>query len=165
MGSTIFQRASKRGKVGLIIFLITSVAVSAYFALSHFGFENGLYVMLIIPAGVGLLTFYERGYLPLKKNTGEKYPHTKPKYGSGGSSSSSDREPMPSILRHEVFHRDKYRCKECGATNNETQLEVDHIKPVSKGGTNDLHNLQTLCKKCNRSKHTRWWKGGKTKRF
>lgn len=72
----------------------------------------------------------------------------------------SNRKPIPAKLRHEVFKRDNYRCRECGATNKETTLEIDHIVPVSKGGTNDLTNLQTLCKKCNRAKHTRTWVGG-----
>ena len=72
------------------------------------------------------------------------------------------REHIPARLRHEVFRRDNYRCRECGATNKETTLEIDHIVPVSKGGTNSLSNLQTLCKKCNRAKHTRTWVGGAT---
>lgn len=72
------------------------------------------------------------------------------------------REHIPARLRHEVFKRDNYRCRECGATNKETTLEIDHIVPVSKGGSNSLSNLQTLCKKCNRAKHTRTWVGGAT---
>ena len=72
----------------------------------------------------------------------------------------SRREPIPARLRHEVFRRDGYRCRECGATNKETTLEIDHIVPVSKGGRNNLSNLQTLCKACNRAKHTRTWVGG-----
>lgn len=31
-------------------------------------------------------------------------------------------------------------------------LEVDHMQPVSKGGTNDEENLWTLCKPCNQGK-------------
>ena len=58
------------------------------------------------------------------------------------------REHIPAKLRHEVFKRDNYRCRECGATNKETTLEIDHIVPVSKGGSNNITNLQTLCKKC-----------------
>ena len=37
----------------------------------------------------------------------------------------------------------------CG-TNEE--LTVDHIVPLSKGGTDLLHNLQTMCKTCNMKK-------------
>ena len=70
------------------------------------------------------------------------------------------RDPIPGVLRHEVFQRDGYRCQECGATNLEISLEVDHIIPVSQGGTDELSNLQTLCIICNRAKGNRTWTGG-----
>lgn len=79
-------------------------------------------------------------------------------------STRTGRQPIPRKLRHEVFKRDGYRCRECGATNKETRLHVDHIKPVAKGGTNDLSNLQTLCEECNRAKYTDEWIGGVNKR-
>lgn len=72
------------------------------------------------------------------------------------------RQPIPRKLRHEVFKRDGYRCRECGASKDETSLEIDHILPVAKGGTNDINNLQTLCRECNRMKHTDEWIGGET---
>lgn len=31
-------------------------------------------------------------------------------------------------------------------------MTLDHIKPVSKGGKNDIENLQTMCEPCNNSK-------------
>jgi|GEM_PF-1077666 len=65
------------------------------------------------------------------------------------------RPPIPASLRVDILKRDNYRCKKCGATSKETQLEVDHIHPVSKGGTNDPRNLQTLCKRCNLGKGAR----------
>ena len=34
-------------------------------------------------------------------------------------------------------------------------LEIDHIKPVSSGGTNDILNLVTSCRDCNRGKGKR----------
>jgi len=51
-----------------------------------------------------------------------------------------------------VLERDDYTCVKCGRKTNEGRLEVDHIIPVSKGGTDELNNLQTLCFECNRGK-------------
>jgi 5-methylcytosine-specific restriction endonuclease McrA len=31
-------------------------------------------------------------------------------------------------------------------------LEIDHKKPVAKGGLNAIANLQVLCRSCNRGK-------------
>jgi len=45
------------------------------------------------------------------------------------------------------------RCVMCGVTND---LTLDHIKPLSKGGTNDNDNLQILCRKCNASKGNKY---------
>lgn len=75
-------------------------------------------------------------------------------------SARAGRQPLPRKLRHLVFQRDGYRCRECGATNKQTRLHVDHIKPVAKGGTNDISNLQTLCEECNMAKYTDEWVGG-----
>jgi hypothetical protein len=58
-------------------------------------------------------------------------------------------------LRREVMIRDNYTCKECGISPNKAEnvfLEIDHIYPVSKGGSNDFSNLQTLCNICNSGK-------------
>ena len=63
-------------------------------------------------------------------------------------------------IRHEIFKRDNYKCLECGATNKETTLHLDHINPISKGGTDEMSNFQTLCSACNLSKSNRMWKGG-----
>jgi hypothetical protein len=71
------------------------------------------------------------------------------------------RDPISKSIRHEVFKKDNYRCIECGATNTETILHVDHIIPKSAGGTDELSNLQTLCDKCNLAKSNRKWEGGK----
>lgn len=71
-----------------------------------------------------------------------------------------DRDPITKSLRHEVFVKDNYKCVECGATKEDTRLHVDHILPVSQGGSDELSNLQTLCEACNLTKSNRAWKGG-----
>lgn len=70
------------------------------------------------------------------------------------------RNPLTKSIRHEVFKRDGYRCLECGATNKDTRLHIDHIIPVAQGGSDELDNLQTLCQDCNLAKSNRAWKGG-----
>ncbi len=72
----------------------------------------------------------------------------------------SQRNTIPKELRHGVFKRDNYRCVECGATNKEKTLHIDHIIPKSKGGLDKLNNLQTLCVECNVAKSNRNWVGG-----
>jgi len=50
-----------------------------------------------------------------------------------------------------VKTRDGWKCLSCGAEDRK-YLQVDHIQSVYHGGTNDLENLQTLCKRCNSDK-------------
>ncbi len=63
--------------------------------------------------------------------------------------SKTPRIPIPPEVRKYVFERDRHQCQSCGETTN---LEVDHIIPLAKGGTNDLSNFQTLCRRCNSKK-------------
>jgi diadenosine tetraphosphate (Ap4A) HIT family hydrolase len=55
-------------------------------------------------------------------------------------------------LRYEVLKRAHGRCEACGISNQERALQVDHITSRSKGGLNDLSNLQALCSICNAQK-------------
>lgn len=64
------------------------------------------------------------------------------------SAKNKSQQLKPS-LRKSVLERDAYRCKHCDSHMN---LSVDHIYPKSKGGTDDLDNLQTLCRSCNSKK-------------
>lgn len=60
------------------------------------------------------------------------------------------RMPLSVARRFDVFKRDGYTCRICQKAGGE--LEVDHIMPVSRGGTNAMENLQTVCWACNRGK-------------
>ena len=59
-----------------------------------------------------------------------------------------ERAKVSNELRQEIFERDGYTCVICGSTEKES-LEIDHIKPISKGGKTEPGNLQTLCHDCN----------------
>ena len=54
----------------------------------------------------------------------------------------------PSI-RAQVLARDRFTCQMCG---KRSELEVDHIVPVAKGGSWEMENLWTLCRDDHRSK-------------
>ena len=50
------------------------------------------------------------------------------------------------IVRRAVLVRDGYRCTACRKAG---RLEVDHIRPMYKGGSVlDMGNLQALCRAC-----------------
>jgi ATP adenylyltransferase len=58
-------------------------------------------------------------------------------------------------LRYEVLKRARFRCELCGVSADERALEVDHIIPRSRRGTDDPDNLQALCYSCNSMKRDR----------
>jgi len=66
--------------------------------------------------------------------------------------------------RRYVFERDGHACTECGSAQ---RLEVDHMLPTSRGGSDEPDNLQALCQPCNGSKGAKtmaeWhaWKAGR----
>ena len=64
----------------------------------------------------------------------------------------SKRKTLSKKIRFEVFKRDSFTCQYCGRKAPDVVLEVDHIKPVAKGGTNDIMNLVTSCYDCNHGK-------------
>lgn len=48
--------------------------------------------------------------------------------------------------------RGELRCGICGKRLSKKTANVDHIVPVSRGGTDDLENLQLAHPRCNRIK-------------
>lgn len=83
---------------------------------------------------------------------GTELPHeTKPKKWI-------PRASWPRWAIKSVCARDRGHCAICGANlilELENEENIDHIVPLSKGGTNDLVNLQLLCKDCNARKLNR----------
>lgn len=62
---------------------------------------------------------------------------------------TEDRINIPPGLRIKILVRDGFRCTYCGATPESASLQVDHVIPVCKGGTNDPGNLVAACRECN----------------
>lgn len=69
------------------------------------------------------------------------------------------RKAISDSLRHKLIHAANSRCALCGKspkTDASIHLEIDHITPYSKGGTNDLDNLRVLCNLCNRGRSNKF---------
>jgi len=54
------------------------------------------------------------------------------------------------MRRLTVLARDQHTCVYCTAPLTEDNFVLDHLLPVSKGGTNRKHNLAAACDVCNR---------------
>lgn len=65
------------------------------------------------------------------------------------------RKKLATSLRFEVFKRDSFTCQYCGRKAPDVVLELEHIEPVSKGGSDELLNLITSCWQCNSGKGDR----------
>lgn len=64
-------------------------------------------------------------------------------------------------LRNEILERNGFTCQLCGAgagdvdpfnPNRKVRLHIDHIRPLSQGGTDSKENLRVLCSACNQGK-------------
>lgn len=56
-------------------------------------------------------------------------------------------------LRFKILARDGFTCHYCGrGVKDKVTLEVDHIRPLNRNGTNTENNLITACSDCNNGK-------------
>jgi hypothetical protein len=62
------------------------------------------------------------------------------------------RSPITNAVRFRVLAESGFRCAYCGASSKEARLEIDHLIPFSRGGSDDVCNLVAACFRCNRGK-------------
>lgn len=55
-------------------------------------------------------------------------------------------------VRFRILLRDRFTCRYCGRSAPHVSLEIDHIVPTAKGGSDEDHNLGCACYGCNRGK-------------
>jgi hypothetical protein len=58
-------------------------------------------------------------------------------------------------LRFEVLKRDGFTCRYCGRKAPHVSLEVEHVIPAAKCGTDFIGNLVACCYECNIGKGDR----------
>lgn len=52
------------------------------------------------------------------------------------------------VIRPAVWKRDNGTCQHYGKQVSLKVCHIDHIQPVSKGGSSNLENLRVLCRRC-----------------
>jgi 5-methylcytosine-specific restriction endonuclease McrA len=65
------------------------------------------------------------------------------------------RRSLSQYTRQFVIERDGLWCRLCGGDVHLSDVDIDHVVPVSLGGTDKLDNLQVTHSRCNRSKGNR----------
>ncbi len=66
-----------------------------------------------------------------------------------------DRIPFTKEEKEAILEKTDGKCAHCGCAlskDSDYDMTVDHVIPLSKGGTNDLENLVGLCYECNQKK-------------
>lgn len=67
----------------------------------------------------------------------------------------SERIPIPTSVKRLVWKKSQGQCcyqHQGHRCSSRFQLEIDHITPLSRGGRNEISNLQLLCRKHNQLK-------------
>lgn len=65
---------------------------------------------------------------------------------------SSERVLIPKAIKEEVYRRSGGTCEICGKPISRFQYSIDHIIPLSRGGTNNIDNLRAVHPSCNKLK-------------
>jgi 5-methylcytosine-specific restriction protein A len=66
--------------------------------------------------------------------------------------SKTERGRIRKNIRISIFERDENQCQFCMNTFNPSELTVDHLVPLSKGGLDEVTNYVTCCFSCNQEK-------------
>jgi hypothetical protein len=123
--------------------IILLLVVYVYYKAKNFlDFRNRLFQIvefLPLPTGIKTLIQMSRSVIGIAS---PEYNETSPK---------GKKRRVTGHHKKYVASSQKWKCKMCGKLLDHS-YEVDHIVPLYKGGTNDVSNLQALCRNCHGKK-------------
>ncbi len=67
---------------------------------------------------------------------------------------NTKRKAIPTATRKFVHQKYGGRCAYCGQLIAYNEMQVDHLHPVKKGGTDKTGNLMPACRSCNHYKES-----------
>lgn len=86
------------------------------------------------------------------KQMGKTTTVKKPTSDTFSGMDSSERVLIPKAIKEEVYRRSGGTCEICGKPISRFQYSIDHIIPLSRGGTNNIDNLRAVHPSCNKLK-------------
>jgi 5-methylcytosine-specific restriction enzyme A len=117
--------------------------------------NNIIYMFVCDPNAVHNITYKEvkvlceKNDLPFKNQT---FMHVVKQLRSKYFDEITGRIKFTKEFKEMVLEKSKKKCAGCECCLEVKKYEIDHIKPLASGGTNEIDNLQALCKACHRDK-------------
>lgn len=132
----------KGGKVRGFIRLYSAVfsGVAVFYGLEH------MFLVCAVAAALMVISLYFLYTSPKPAKIRQQKPEGPRK----------DTRHIPQNVKIAVAIRDGNKCRQCGKSGDDVQLQYDHIYPWSLGGSShDPSNIQLLCQECNLRKSNR----------
>jgi 5-methylcytosine-specific restriction enzyme A len=117
--------------------------------------NNIIYMFICDPNAVHNITYKEvkvlceKNDLPFKNQT---FMHVVKQLRSKYFDEITGRIKFTKEFKEMVLDKSEKKCTGCQCCLESKKYDIDHIKPLSSGGTNEIDNLQALCKACHRDK-------------
>lgn len=91
----------------------------------------------------------------VQQNQNDKILENESNFRSG--SKKSKRKPIAQKIRRYIFKQAQHQCEYVSFSGQRCEakslLEIDHIMPVSRGGTNKINNLRIFCRAHNQERN------------
>jgi 5-methylcytosine-specific restriction enzyme A len=117
--------------------------------------NNIIYMFVCDPNAVHNITYKEvkvlceKNDLPFKNQT---FMHVVKQLRSKYFDEITGRIKFTKEFKEMVLEKSKKKCAGCKCCLKKQKYDIDHIKPLASGGTNQIDNLQALCKSCHQDK-------------
>ena len=117
--------------------------------------NNIIYMFVCDPNAVHNITYKEvkvlceKNDLPFKNQT---FMHVVKQLRSKYFDEITGRIKFTKEFKEMVLEKSKKKCAGCKCCLKAKKYDIDHVRPLANGGTNQIDNLQALCKACHQDK-------------